>query len=63
MISPDVGQVAFRWAMFLIAGAGLILLLARPETGTPQFVITILLLIVGVVMAALVFLFVRIKRR
>lgn len=63
MIGPDVGQVAFRWALFLIAAAGLLLLMARPSPGTPQFVVTVLLLGVGVVMALLVFLFVRIKRR
>jgi hypothetical protein len=61
MISPGVGQVAFRWAIFLIVFSGLLLLFVPP--GTASFVITVFMLVVGLVFAALVFVLVRINRR
>ncbi|REF38151.1 hypothetical protein [Thermasporomyces composti] len=61
MISPGVGQVAFRWAVFLIVFSGILLLFVQP--GTASFVITVFMLVVGLLFAALVFVLVRIDKR
>lgn len=61
MISPGVGQAAFRWAMFIVVFSGILLLFVRP--GTPSFVITVFMLAVGLVFAALIFVLVRINKR
>jgi hypothetical protein len=45
MLSPEVGRHAFRWAMFIILVAGGLLATLRP--GTPEFAVTLLTLIIG----------------
>ncbi|GAA5002654.1 hypothetical protein [Actinopolymorpha pittospori] len=61
MISTGAGQVAFRWAVTIVIFAGLLLLMVDP--GTPQFVITLFMMVVGALFAAAVFVLVRIKKR
>lgn len=61
MISPELGKAAFRWAIFLVVVSGLLLLLVKP--GTPQFVITVVMLAAGALFGAVVFVLVRIGAR
>lgn len=61
MIGPGVGQVAFRWAAFIVVASGLMLLVVRP--GTPEFVITVVMLVVGLAFGAGVFALVRLPAR
>lgn len=61
MIGTGAGQAAFRWAVFIVVFAGLLLLMVDP--GTPQFVITVFMMVVGVLFAAAVFVLVRIRKR
>src|SRR5437870_4101323 len=46
MLSPEVGRYAFRWAMFIVLVAVGLLATLRP--GTPEFAITLLTLLIGV---------------
>jgi hypothetical protein len=46
MLSPEIGRVAFRWAIFILLVAGGLLATLRP--GTPEFAITLLTLLIGV---------------
>ena len=61
MIGPGAGQVAFRWATFIVVLSGLMLLVTRP--GSPEFVITVVMLVVGLVFGAGVFALVRLPAR
>ncbi|MBM7787700.1 hypothetical protein [Tenggerimyces flavus] len=61
MISPELGKAAFRWAIFLVVVSGLLLLLVKP--GTPQFVITVVMLAAGALFGTVVFVLVRIGAR
>ncbi len=61
MIGPGAGQAAFRWAAFIAVLAGLLLLVVKP--GSPEFVITVLMLGTGVLFAAAVAVLVRMKNR
>ncbi|WP_020575701.1 hypothetical protein [Actinopolymorpha alba] len=61
MISPGVGQAAFRWAAFIVVFSGILLLMVKP--GTPAFVITVFMMVAGVLFAALISVLVRIKNR
>jgi hypothetical protein len=45
MLSPEVGRYAFRWAMLILLLAGGLLATLRP--GTPEFAITLLTLLIG----------------
>jgi hypothetical protein len=45
MLSPEIGRVAFRWAMFIVLVA--IGLLATLTPGTPEFAVTVLTLLIG----------------
>lgn len=58
MISPELGMTAFRWAVFMVVMSGLLLLVVEP--GTPQFVITVMMLAAGAVFAVVIFVLVRI---
>lgn len=62
MISPELGKAAFRWAIFLVVVSGLLLLLLV-KPGTPQFVITVVMLAAGALFGAVVFVLVRIGAR
>jgi len=61
MIGPGAGAAAFRWAAFLIVSGGLLLFVVEP--GTPEFVITVFMLGLGVLFAAGIAVLVRIKNR
>ncbi len=45
MLSPEIGRYAFRWAIFIVLVAGGLLTGLRP--GTPEFAVTVLTLLVG----------------
>jgi hypothetical protein len=45
MLSPEVGRYAFRWAIFIVLSAVGLLATLRP--GTPEFAITLLTLLIG----------------
>ena len=46
MLSPEIGRYAFRWAIFIVLVAGGLLVTLRP--GTPEFAVTLLTLLIGV---------------
>lgn len=61
MITPEVGKLAFTWAVLLIlTSLGLLLI---EKHGSPEFFITIFTLFIGVVFLALVWLVVRVLGR
>jgi hypothetical protein len=45
VLSPDVGRYAFRWAIFIVLVAGGLLVTLSP--GTPEFAVTLLTLMIG----------------
>jgi hypothetical protein len=52
VLSPELGRVAFGWAILLVLGAlGLLAVLAP---GTPEFAITIVTLLIGMIFLGLV---------
>ncbi|MBO0701745.1 MAG: hypothetical protein J2P38_02355 [Candidatus Dormibacteraeota bacterium] len=61
MISPEVGKLAFTWALLLImASIGLLFI---EKHGSPEFFITIFTLVIGVIFLGLVALAVRVIGR
>ena len=60
MIGPGAGQAAFRWAAFIAVLAGLLLLVVKP--GTAEFVITVFMLSVGLIFAAVIAVLVRTRK-
>jgi uncharacterized protein YybS (DUF2232 family) len=57
MIDPHLGLGIFRIAVFIILVSSVLLFFLKP--GTSTFVVDVLALIIGVILAALVALFVR----
>ena len=57
MLSPEIGKYAFRLALFLVLLAGALLITLRP--GTPEFAITLLTLLIGMVFLGVIVVFVR----
>ncbi|HEY4568921.1 MAG TPA: hypothetical protein VIH10_05625 [Kribbella sp.] len=49
---PEVGRVALGWAVFLVLAAGVLLLTLTP--GTPEFVITLFTLCLGLLLGLIV---------
>ena len=49
---PEVGRVAFGWAVFLVLASGVLLLTLTP--GTPEFVITLFTLCLGLLLGLIV---------
>jgi hypothetical protein len=49
---PEVGRVALGWAVFLVLAAGVLLLTLAP--GTPEFVITLFTLCLGLLLGLIV---------
>jgi hypothetical protein len=49
---PAVGRVALGWAAFLVLASGVLLLTLTP--GTPEFVITLFTLCIGLFLALVV---------
>lgn len=61
MLSPELGRVAFRCAMFLVlVAAGL---LATLSPGTPEFAVTVLTLLIGVFFVGVVIVWIRVLGR
>ncbi len=60
-MSPQMGQAAFRIAVFLIVGA--LLLLPFQTRGTAEYIITLLTLGVGLFMAALIVIIIKRSNR
>jgi hypothetical protein len=53
----------FKMAVFIAVVAGLLLLWTRPSPGTPQFVITVSTLVLGVGFATLIAVAVKLSQR
>ena len=49
---PEMGRVALGWATFLVLASGVLLLLLTP--GTPEFVITLFTLCLGLLLGLIV---------
>ena len=61
MLSPEVGRYAFRWAIFIVLLAVGLLVTLSP--GTPEFAITLLTLLIGLLFLGVIVVFVRIIGR
>ena len=61
VLSPEIGRFAFRWAIFLVLVAIGLLVTLRP--GTPEFAVTLLTLLIGVVFLAVVIVSIRLIGR
>jgi hypothetical protein len=61
MLSPELGRVAFRWAIFIVLVAGGLLLTLSP--GTPEFAVTVLTLLIGVVFVGAIVVCIRVLGR
>jgi hypothetical protein len=46
VLSPEIGRYAFRWAIFIVLVAAGLLVTLSP--GTPEFAVTLLTLLIGV---------------
>ena len=60
MISPQIGQMAFRVAFVMVAVSIIMILVLTP--GTAEYWISVLTLIVGLVFAGVIFILVRVAR-
>jgi hypothetical protein len=49
---PEIGRVAFGWAVFLVLASGVLLLTLTP--GTAEFVITLFTLCLGLLLGLIV---------
>jgi hypothetical protein len=56
-VSPEIGKAAFRMAIFVVLVAVGLLFALSP--GTPEFAVTVLTLLIGVVFLAVVMLSIR----
>jgi len=61
MLSPEIGRAAFRWAIFIVLVA--LGLLATLNPATPEFAVTVLTLLVGVLFMAVIIVCVRVIGR
>lgn len=61
MLSPEIGRVAFRWAIFIVLVAAGLLVTLTP--GTPAFAVTVLTLLIGALFLGIIVLFVRVIGR
>jgi hypothetical protein len=61
VLSPEIGRVAFRIAIFLVLVAGGLLLTLSP--GTPEFAVTILTLLIGVLFLGVIIVSIRVLGR
>lgn len=52
MFSPELGRIAFRWAIFIVLVALALLATLRP--GTPEFAITVFTLLIGLAFIGLI---------
>jgi hypothetical protein len=56
-MSPELGRFAFRWAIFVVLVAVGLLFALSP--GTPEYAVTLLTLLIGVVFLAVIVVFIR----
>jgi hypothetical protein len=61
MLSPEVGRAAFTWAILIVLGA--VGLLAVLSPGTPEFAITLVTLLMGLVFLGIVVALIRLMAR
>ncbi len=61
MFSPEIGKAAFRFALLIVLMAGGLLVGLRP--GTPEFAITVLTLLIGLIFVGAIAAFVRLLSR
>lgn len=61
MLSPELGRVAFRWAIFIILLAAGLLVTLSP--GTPEFAVTVFTLLIGLLFVGLIAFCVRVVGR
>ena len=52
MLSPEVARAAFRWAIFIVLAALGLLVVLTP--GSPEFAITLVTLLIGLVFVGIV---------
>ena len=61
MLSPEVGRHAFGWAIFIVLVAVGLLATLRP--GTPEFAITLLTLLIGLLFVGVLIVCIRLLGR
>jgi hypothetical protein len=61
MLSPEVGRAAFTWAILIVLGA--VGLLAVLSPGTPEFAITLVTLLMGLLFLGIVVALIRLMAR
>ena len=61
MLSPEAGRAALGWALLIVLGA--IGLLAVLSPGTPEFAVTLLTLLIGLIFLGMVVALVRLAGR
>jgi preprotein translocase subunit Sss1 len=61
LLSPELGKVAFRLAMFIVLVAAGLLVTLSP--GTPEFAVTVLTLLIGLAFLGVVILLIRVMAR
>ena len=61
MLSPEAGRAAFGWALLIVLGAAGLLAVLSP--GTPEFAVTLLSLLIGLIFIAMVVVVVRLVGR
>jgi hypothetical protein len=61
MLSPEVGRSAFRWAIFIVLVAVGLLATLRP--GTPEFAVTVLTLLIGLLFVGVLVVCIRLLGR
>jgi hypothetical protein len=61
MLSPEAGRAAFGWAILIVLVAGGLLGVLSP--GTPEFAVTVLTLLIGLIFLGMVVALVRLAGR
>ena len=61
MFSPEIGKAAFRFALLIVLMAAALLVGLRP--GTPEFAITVVTLLIGLIFVGAIAAFVRLLSR
>lgn len=61
MVSPEIAKAAFRLALLIVLMAAGLLVTLRP--GTPEFAVTVLTLLIGLIFVGVIVVFVRLVGR
>jgi uncharacterized membrane protein HdeD (DUF308 family) len=61
MLSPEAGRAAFGWGLLIVLGAVGLLVVLSP--GTPEFAVTLLTLLIGLIFIVMVAVLVRLAGR